>query len=194
VTLRRCLLPLVVAAAGALGACSDDAPVAAERPAGLAEVREVFAADLAEMGLRLTDRGGVVDVEGGYTPSPTGTHLSLYVEPVGDRSDAEYVDGILDTARLLGPELFERWSAIESFDVCQEPPTAVDDADEPAPYTRLDMRRARVEALEWDALTVPAFLATARELAGDGMSLFVGAPIRASDAFEAALDEAGLSR
>jgi hypothetical protein len=135
----------------------------------------------------------VVDVEGGYTPSTTGRHLSVYVEPVGERSDDQYVDGILDTARLLGPEIFQRWSAIESFDVCQEPPAAVDDAEEPAPYTRLDMRRALVEELDWDGLTVPTFLTLARDRADDGVTLYVGSPIRGSDPFQAAMAEAGLS-
>jgi hypothetical protein len=192
VTPGRCLLALV--AVVALGACgSDSAPAGAERPAGLDELREVFAADLAEMGLRLTDRGGVVDVEGGYTRSATGTHVSVYVEPVGGRSDQEYVDGILATARLVGPEVFARWSAIESFDVCQEPPPAVDDDAEPAPYTRLDMRREPAEALEWDALTLAELLTLARDEAGEGVLLYVGSPIRGSDAFEAALAEAGIS-
>jgi len=195
VTTRRCLLALVVTmAAGALGACgSDGASAAADRPADLAEVRDVFAADLAELGLRLTDRGGVVDVDGGYTPSATGRHLSVYVEPTGEHSTAQYVDGILDTARLLGPEIFERWSEIESFDVCQEPPASVDDADEPAPYTRLDVRREQAEAIDWDGLTLPTFLALASERSEEGLSLFVESSIRRSDEFEAALAAAGLS-
>ena len=109
----------------ALGSCgddaADDAPAAAPRPADLDDVRAVFADDLAELGLRLTERGGVLERDG-YVESTTGTHLALYVEPIGDYSDDQYAEGILTTARLLGPEILRRWDALESFDVCQEQP------------------------------------------------------------------------
>ena len=187
---------LAVVAMG-LAACGDDAAddvAAPARPADLDDVRAVFADDLADLGLRLTDRGGVLERDG-YVESTTGTHLALYVEPIGAYSDDDYAEGILTTARLLGPEALRRWDALESFDVCQEQPgtTTVDGEPDLAPYTQLDMTRAQVEALDWDTLTLAELLAVASEQAGEGIRLYVGDPIQASAAFVAAREEAGLS-
>ena len=157
-------------------------------------MRAVFADDLAELGLRLTDRGGVLERDG-YVESTTGTHLALYVEPIGDYSDDQYAEGILATARLLGPEILRRWDALESFDVCQEQPgtTTVDGEPDLAPYTQLDMTRAQVEALDWDTLTLAELLAVASDQAGEGIRLYVADAIQASATFTDARTDAGLS-
>jgi len=195
--IRRPLL-LVAVVALALGSCGDDAadevPAAASRPADLDDVRAVFADDLADLGLQLTDRGGVLERDG-YVESTTGTHLALYVEPIDEHSDDEYAEGILTTARLLGPEILRRWDALESFDVCQEQPgtTTVDGEPDLAPYTQLDMTRAQVEALDWDTLTLAELLAVASDQAGEGIRLYVADAIQASATFTDARTDAGLS-
>jgi hypothetical protein len=196
VTIRRSLVLLAVIVMG-LTACGDDVSdeaTPAARPADLDDVRAVFADGLADLGLRLTDRGGVLERDG-YVESSTGTHLALYVAPSGAYSDDEYTDGILATARLLGPEVLRRWAALESFDVCQEQPgtTTVDGEPDLAPYTQLDMTREQVEALDWDTLTLAELLAVASEQAGEGIRLYVADPIQASAAFVTARTEAGLS-
>ena len=121
VAIRRALLLLGLAVV----ALTEPRAVTTSRPRpsarDLDEVREVFADDLADLGLRLTDRGGVLERDG-YVASATGTHLALYVAPIGTYSEDDYAAGVLTTARLLGPEIFRRWSALESFDVCQEQP------------------------------------------------------------------------
>lgn len=184
--------PLAAVAIVALAGCGgDDRPEAAARPADLSEVEAVFGPDLAELGLRLTERGGVVDPDDGYAASSSADHLSLYVKPIGDHSRAQYVEGILDTARLLAPAIFERWSAIETFDVCQEPAAIVGEDPNAAALTRLDMTRAQVEAIEWDTVTLPAFLDLASERSEEGVELFVERSIRETDAFQSALADAG---
>ena len=197
VTIPRPLLLLAVVALG-LAACGDDAadeaPAAASRPADLDDVRAVFADDLADLGLQLTDRGGVLERDG-YVESTTGTHLALYVEPIDEYSDDQYAEGILTTARLLGPEILRRWDALESFDVCQEQPgtTTVDGEPDLAPHTQLDMTRAQVEALDWDTLTLAELLAVASDQAGEGIRLYVADAIQASATFTDARTDAGLS-
>lgn len=187
---------MLLAAALALGgaACGDDAPTTADRPADLDSVRAVFADELADLGLRLTDRGGVLERDG-YVESPTGTHLALYVAPTGAYSEDDYAEGILTTARLLAPEIFSRWSALQSFDVCQEQPGTKTIGGEPdlAPFTQLDMTEERVQQLDWETLTLAELLAFASEQAGEGIRLYVADPIQASDAFVDARTTAGLS-
>jgi hypothetical protein len=174
-------------------ACGDDGPDAAPLPADLAEVQAVFADDLAEQGLRLTNRGGLVDPDAGYSASPTGDHLSLYVTPIGARTTQEYIDGILETARLLGPGAFERWSGLRSFDVCQEPVGGVGEDPNETALTRLDMDRDRSASLDWRTLDLPGLLAVASEDAGEGVALYVEPSIRDSGEFVEALEAAGLS-
>lgn len=194
-TIRRSLLLLAVAALALGGAsCGDDAPDAADRPADLDAVRDVFADELADLGLRLTDRGGVLERDG-YVESPTGTHLALYVAPTGAYTEGDYAEGILTTARLLAPEIFSRWSALESFDVCQEQPGTSTIRGEPdlAPFTQLDMSEPQAQQLDWDTLTLAELLAVASEQAGEGIRLYVADSIQESAAFVEARTTAGLS-
>jgi len=170
---------------------TERSPAADARPADLGEVEAVFADDLAAIGLRLTDRGGLLE-RGGYTPTSEGTHLALYVEPTTARSPDEYAEGILATARLLGPEVMRRWPGLESFDVCQEPPSSAERTTVPPPLTQLDMTRAEVERLSWDGLTLPELLADASERGASGMRLYVADEIQAAPVFVAAAEAAGL--
>lgn len=194
-TIRRSLAGLAVAALALGGvACGDDAPDSADRPADLDAVRAVFDDELADLGLRLTDRGGVLERDR-YVESPTGTHLALYVAPTGAYSEDDYAEGILTTARLLAPEIFARWSALESFDVCQEQPGTKTVSGEPdlPPFTQLDMSEERVQQLDWAALTLAELLAFASEQAGEGVRLYVADPVQESAAFVEARTAAGLS-
>lgn len=131
-------------------------------PAAALDLEDLYSDALAELGLRLTNRGGLIDrSDGGYESSPTGTHLALYVEPIGERTPAEYVDGIASVAVVFG-DVFERWSGLESYDVCQEPvedasPSENDppyDESEPLPVTQIEMTRAQAAAFDWSSVTV----------------------------------------
>lgn len=189
----RTLAPLGVATAALLaGACSggDEAQplattttAATPRPSGLDEVRRAFADELDELDMVLTEEGGVIDLET-YQPAPEdGTHLSIYLAPRAEIDDQAYVDGILETARAFAPGIFERWSAIESFDVCQLPPA---DDGEGVALTRLDMDRTTVESLDWSALDLPTLLRVAREAPDDGNRIYVNRPLRQTAAYQEA--------
>ncbi len=104
---------------------------------------------LAELGVELTDRGGLLDRSDGYEVSADGTHLALYVSPLDERTDDEYLDGIVDLARVFLLDVFERWPALESFDVCQElPDDDVEDGYVPT-VTQIDLPREVAETIDW---------------------------------------------
>jgi len=161
---------------GSLGACGGDdsdgasttstttvAPEGALPPAAALDLEPTYGPALAELGLRLVDRGGLIDRSGGgYDPSPTGTHLGLYVEPIGDeRSVDEYLDGIRSVGVVFS-DLFERWPGLVSYDVCQEP--IEDDGDpatEPLPVTQIELTKEESAAIDWDTATVVDLLRAA---------------------------------
>ncbi len=124
----------------------DDLP-----PADPLALEALYGDELAELGVHLTDRGGLIDRTGGYESSSEGTHLALYVAPIGDRTDDEYVDGIVELARLFLPDVFDRWPGLETFDVCQELPE-----DEETGYvstvTQIDIGRSAAADLDWDTV------------------------------------------
>ena len=129
----------------------DDLP-----PPGALDLEPLYGEALAEIGMKLTDRGGLIDRSGGgYVASPTGQHLALYVEPIDpDRSMEEYFDGILDVA-LVFSDIYDRWPLLQSYDVCQEPPDPDgNQGDEPLPVTQIELSRAESEAIDWDTVTV----------------------------------------
>ena len=99
--------------------------------------------------------GGLIDRSGGgYEPSAEGTHLALYVEPVGDRTVPQYLDGIRGVAVVFA-DVFERWPGLVSYDVCQEP--AGDDdlgGGEPLPVTQIELTKEEAAAFDWDTVSV----------------------------------------
>jgi hypothetical protein len=161
-------------------------------PQDAIDLEEIYGDALAELDLRLTPRGGLIDrSDGGYVSSPTGRHLALYVEPIGDeRTPEEYVDGIR-TVAVVFSDVFERWPALETYDVCQEPPDPDgEQGEEPPPVTQIELTRAESEAIDWDSVTVVDLvrgsLASPRELA-----LRVSPELAGDAAYEVVLDEAG---
>lgn len=139
-------------------------------PAAALDLEELYGDALADLGLRLTDRGGLIDRSGGgYQPSATGTHLALYVEPIGERTAEEYVEGIRSVAVVFA-DVFERWSGLESYDVCQEPaedaPTPNDqpyDDTEPLPVTQIELTREQADAIDWSTVTVAELIAASKQ-------------------------------
>ena len=125
-------------------------------PPGALDLEPLYGEALAAVGMQLTDRGGTIDrSDGGYVPSPDGTHLALYVEPIDDdRSPQEYIDGILDVA-LVFSDVYDRWPGLETYDVCQEPadPEGIL-GPEPLPVTQIELTRAQSDAIDWESVTV----------------------------------------
>lgn len=145
----RLAAALVVAAL--LCGCARD--VAAPLPPLEAQdVATIYADDLADLGLVLTDRGGLVDAET-YEPDPDGTHLSLYVAPSGERSDEAYVDGLASVTAIFAGDVFERWPELESFDVCQEA-VPQQGADTAPARTQVTLTREAARSVDWSRATL----------------------------------------
>jgi hypothetical protein len=156
----------------------DDRP-----PVDAAALEPTYRDALAEIGLVLTPRGGLIDRSGGgYRKSATGTHLALYLEPSAGRTVQQYVDGIAAASRIFLPDVFARWPGLKSFDVCQEPPASVDEPKDPPPVTQIDVTRAQAAAVDWETVTVRDLVRAARQEPAS-LKLVVSDALKASDAF-----------
>jgi hypothetical protein len=186
--LRR-LASLALSAVALLApACSSDGD---EEGSGLdlppndkAVIAEMFEDELRPLELQLT-RGALVDPQPRYRVSDTGRHLALYVEPMGQYTPAQYAEGIVATARIFLPEIFERWSDLETFDICQEPLRGVDDRKEPPPITQLYVTRAEARKIDWSTVGLRDLLA-ARQPPRESYTLYVQSGIEADPGFVAA--------
>lgn len=148
--MRRFASLLVVVALGVLvvGCGDDGAPESTPRPPNdVDELAAIFDPMLEPLGLEVT-RGSLVDLAT-YEESDTGNHLALYVEPTGKYSNADYVDGITELTNMLTPLVFERWTAIKSYDICQEPRPAKDSERIPPPVTQFHATRAQADAIDF---------------------------------------------
>ncbi|MGH8982348.1 MAG: hypothetical protein ACRDY6_00520 [Acidimicrobiia bacterium] len=175
----RITLLLLTVALGA--ACSDSSEPAADEhlPTNdFEELAEMFDEELEPLGLRMT-RGALVDTSDGYEESDTGRHLAVYVEPTEEYTTADYADGIVPSAQVFLPAVFERWDRLETFDVCQEPLPGTDDRKEPPPVTQLYVSRDEADAIEWETVDL-AELMDAAEPPQRDFRLYVS-PTVASD-------------
>ena len=133
-------------------------------PAKALDLEPIYGDALAAIGMKLTSRGGLIDRSGGgYVASPTGQHLAMYVEPIGDRTMHEYLDGIRDVAVIFS-DIYDRWPGLQTYDVCQEPP----DPDgtqgpEPLPVTQIEISREQSDAIDWDNATVESLIKGSQE-------------------------------
>lgn len=164
---------VAVVALGVLGACGDGEPTPDEAfdplattiappdldgplpPVDAINAEGLFGDELAALGLRLTNRGGLIDRSGGgYVKSVNGDHYALYVEPISDDySVDDYAANLLVLARLMGPELMDRYPDLASYDVCQEPPAGEVEDRYPPPATQIDLSRDLVESVDWENAT-----------------------------------------
>lgn len=137
------------------GAGEASVPASTYPPTSTEGLAAVYDEMLEPLGLRFT-RGALIDRSGGgYVPSATGEHLALYVEPLDDSEYAveDYIEAIGTVTALVTPQVFDTWAGVESYDICQEPPTAVDARDEPAPYTQIEITREESDRVDWDSAT-----------------------------------------
>lgn len=124
---------------------------------------EIYGDELAAQGVRLV-RAGLVDRSGGgFEYDPQGTHLALYVEPVSRAAAQAYVDRIVPVTELFASTVFVRWSGLASFDVCQEPPPAVDGSAEPDPVTQVTLWREEASDIEWATFDLVDLLVLSRQ-------------------------------
>ena len=160
-------------------------------PAAARDLEPIYGDALAAIWMRLTDRGGLIDrSDGGYYASATGRHLAMYVEPIdADRSVEEYIDGIRDVA-LVFSDLFERWPALETYDVCQEPPDPDGTQDEePLPVTQIELSRAQSDAIDWSGVTV-VDIVRASLADPPGLTLRVGSDLAKDPRYVAVVQQA----
>lgn len=129
-------------------------------PQDLAEVAAVYDPILEPLGVHLT-RAALIDLDaGGYTPSPDGRHLALYVAPDEPFTDEQYATHIAPLAGALTSDVFARYPGLVSFDVCQEGPDLDGDpATLPTTKSQLNVERAALGALDWSAVALPDLLA-----------------------------------
>lgn len=132
---------------------ADDADLGGDLPPlEAADLAELYADELAELGLVLTDRGGLVDGST-YEADEDGTHLSLYVAPTGERDEDTYLDGLVDVTAVFAEDVFERWPGLASFDVCQET-VPVDGEPTGLPRTQITLTRDAAAAIDWSSADV----------------------------------------
>lgn len=124
-------------------------------PQDLADVAAVYDPILAPFGVHLT-RAALIDLgEGGYTPSPDGRHLALYVAPDEPFTDEQYAAHVAPLAGALTTDVFTRYPGLVSYDVCQEGPDLDGDpATLPPTKSQLNVERPALGALDWDDLSL----------------------------------------
>ena len=176
---------------GGPSSASGDEAAAALPPNDVDQLAEILDPLVEPLGLRLT-RGALVDLDAGYEVADDGTHLALYVEPIGPYAIDDYVEGIGTVAALVTPLVFERWPELETYDICQEPPVDEDPRDEPFPATQVTVTREQADAVDWStAGTVDVLAAYLDE--PRGLDLVVSQTVRDSDAYQRA-EAAALAR
>ena len=157
----------------------------------------MFDPQLEPLGLRTT-RAALQSL-GTYERSDTGTHLAVYVEPIaeGEIDRAVFVRNIMKTARIFLPFVYNKWSDLKSFDVCQEPEPVLDDRPAPVPVTQLIADRKGAAAVNWKRASLATLLKRADEVNGkknqaDPLSLFVSPRAYTEPAYQDALRRAGI--
>lgn len=182
------ILPLV-ALALALAACGDDAAIVSTVPATIAGAPTTGATttgaeptttapeedlpphtfdDLAPildplvepLGFRVT-RASLISLDT-YQATADGTHLAVYVVPLADQTPDRYARQIVPLAAAFLPSVFDRWPALLSFDVCQEP-FGWDGEGTPPSLTIVDLDRDASQAVDWATLDLAGLIEAAAD-------------------------------
>ena len=154
------LAAVVLVAVALLAGCTD--PVAALPPVDVTGLADIYAEDLTAFDMALTDRGGLVDLEGGYASSRDGTHLALYTAPTRPLDDAAHARGVVGITALFATDVFERWPGLTSFDVCQEVHTGTFGSDAQPTRSQVTLTREVAASIDWDTVTLEELMAAAR--------------------------------
>lgn len=169
-------------AEGASGLDGDLPPV---DPLALAAL---YGDALEARGVELTDRGGLIDRTDGYEVSADGTHLALYVAPIGERTEQQYIDGIAELARVFLTDVFERWPGLETFDICQERSSEQVEKGYVATVTQIDISREVAETIAWSNASLADLYES--ELTEDGFTMAVFGELGDHEQVSAARSEA----
>ena len=181
-------LVLALALVGASGVASAAAADSSLPPASRKELVAIFAKKVKPFGLRVT-RAALVNPQ--QERDAKGTHLAIYVEPTGDYTPQDYIDGTVGVSKVFLPYVFTRWKGLKSFDVCQEPRPAVDDRPTPEPETQVYATRAGSTLVDWKNVDVATMIRTSQQQAaatpanGDvPFSVFVAKHLQITPAYE----------
>jgi len=190
-TIRLVAVALTIAAAVA---CSSGSSGSAKRklpPDKKAAIEKVFASELDRLGLRLT-RGANVDLKRGK-PSPTGTHLAVYVEPTRPYTADDYARRVVAVTKVFAPRSFDMWRGLASFDVCQEPLPETDARPEPPPKTKVTMTREAAREVRWKGLDLPTLLTDSKRLGSRALSVYAEPEVRRTAMYQDAMVRAQAS-
>ena len=152
-------LATAIPASGLPIAAADDAGRSLP-PSGHKALVAIFDQEMEPFGLRVTRAALVNPLQ---KRDPKGTHLAIYVEPTGEYTPQDYIDGTLDVSKVFLPYVFTRWKSLKSFDVCQEPRPVVDDRVSPSPETQVYATRAGSKLLDWKTADVATMIRTSQE-------------------------------
>lgn len=111
---------------------------------------------VAPLGFRVT-RAALVDLTS-YRISPDGRHLAVYVAPLEAMEADDHAAAFLPLAKAFLPIVFERWSGIDSFDICQEPHLWLGGGTPPA-VTIIDLDREAAGAIDWATVDLATLIA-----------------------------------
>ena len=170
-------------------AAGADSRAASLPPAARKDLVAIFDKKVARFGLRVT-RAALVNPK--QQRDPEGTHLAIYVEPTGDYTPQDYIDGTVRVTKVFLPYVFTRWKGLRSFDVCQEPRPAVDPRPVPAPETQVYATRAGNRLVDWKTVDVATMIRTSQDEAATAgtngdvrFSLFVAQHLQNTPAYQA---------
>jgi hypothetical protein len=187
------MLLALLAACETAGVPRDPSPAASLPPLNdVAFFEDLYGEDLAALGLRFTRAARFEENLGHapYSPSPTGTHLALYAEPVGTYTAERFLGNIAPLTQVFR-DVFERWPGLTSFDICQEPiQSEATEEREPVPASQVRISKTQALALDWDRLDLPILIRAATRKPPQ-IILFVSRRLRGHPAYERALRAAG---
>ncbi len=167
-------------------------PASLTYPAGDDASLEAFLNPLVEeFGVRfqrgsLVNRGDEV-----YEASATGTHLALYVEPLEPFTDDQFVVNTWAIAARVTPVVFNSYSGVMSYDICQVPYTDQPREGTPPPVTQVDIDRQTAAEIDWANGSLADLLVGLQDPEAT-LTVRLNPELQQTPAFVAALSEAGL--
>jgi len=185
---RRLLLVAALVAAGCTRADTPEAtPTASPEPLppnNLSAMQALFGPDLERLGLRLTRTALIDTSEGRYSPSPEGKHLAMYAEPIEPYTSERYARNIVPLTKIFVPTVFERWSELESFDICQEP--IASDEPEPPPVSQVNLTREQAQEMDWANLTLEGLIRAAIDEPSEELRVLISRRVQRSSTWRSA--------
>jgi len=189
------LLVTLIGVTGLAGSAPAATPQRQFPPTSFAAFSKLFDPALARFGLRVMRVH--LEQPPRYTVSPHGQRLAVYVEPTGGYTAANYLENLGPVAAIFLPTVFDRWSGVRSFDVCQEPLPSVGESSEPPPVTEIVASRRGAGRIPWHDVTLADLVAlqpsghAPSSLTATDFGLYLAPAVRADPAYQQALAAGG---